>query len=171
MQGSHQTHNRTLQRKARWRMARMTAVLLLLGFIQAGAQVAAQTVTISANKMPLEKVCKEIEKQTGYFFVYAKDMEKSQPVSVQLKNEDLKTALNKVFDNSNLTYELVGKVVSVNTRRKAAPAQPKNESFIDTITLKGAVLTEKGPLENVSISSTLSKRSTLTDVKGNYVLK
>ncbi|WP_127132785.1 SusC/RagA family TonB-linked outer membrane protein [Pseudoflavitalea rhizosphaerae] len=171
MQGSNETHNRALQRRARWRLARMTAVLLLLGFIQAGAQVAAQTVTISANRMPLEKVCKEIEKQTGYFFVYARDLEKSKPVTVQLKNEELRTALNKVFNNSNLTYELVGKVVSVNTRKKAATDQPKSEPLTDTITLKGAVITEKGPLENVSISSSISKRSTLTDVKGQYVLK
>jgi TonB-linked SusC/RagA family outer membrane protein len=171
MQGSHQTHNRALQRKARWRMARITAVLLLLGCIQAGARLTAQTVTLSANKMPLEKICKEIEKQTGYYFVYAKDLERSQPVSVQLKNEAVKSALDKIFDGSNLRYELIGKVVSVNTKKKEAPVQSNNESITDTINVRGFVITEKGPLENVSISSTKSKRSTLTDLKGAYVLK
>ncbi len=171
MQGSHQTHNRALQRKARWRMARITAVLLLLGCIQAGTRLTAQTVTLSASKMPLEKICKEIEKQTGYFFVYAKDLEKSQPVSVQLKNEAVKSALDKIFEGSNLRYELIGKVVSVNTKKKAAPVQSNSESLADTINIHGVVITEKGPLENVSISSTKSKRSTLTDVKGAYLLK
>lgn len=171
MQGSHQTHNRALQRKARWRMARITAVLLLLGCIHAGAQLRAQTVTLSASKMPLEKICKEIEKQTGYYFVYAKDLEKSQPVSVQLKNEAVKSALDKIFEGSNLRYELIGKVVSVNTKKKAASVQSTSESIADTINIHGVVITEKGPLENVSISSTKSKRSTLTDEKGAYMLK
>lgn len=171
MQGSHQTHNRA-PRKARWRIARITAVLLLLGILQAGAQLEAQTVTLNATKMPLEKVCKEIEKQTGYFFLYSKNIEKVQPVTIQLKNEEVKSALEKVFDKSNLRYELIGKVVSVNTKKKEEfSSEQKAETYQDTINIHGGVITEKGALENVSITSSKSKRSTLTNIKGQFVLK
>lgn len=171
MQGSPKKYNRA-RLKARWQLARMTAAFLLLGILQAGAQLAAQTVTLNANKMPLEKVCKEIEKQTGYFFVYAKDLQKSQPVSVQLKNDDVRTALDKVFDGSALKYELIGKVVSVNTRKKPEASTPSgNSNLADTINVHGNVITEKGALENVSVTSTKSKRSTLTDIKGAFTLR
>lgn len=171
MQGSQQFHNRSRFR-GRWQLARMTAAFLLLGILQAGAQIAAQTVTLNANKMPLEKVCKEIEKQTGYFFVYAKDLQKSQPVSVQLKNDDVRTALDKVFDGSSLKYELIGKVVSVNTRKKQEPSsQAASNNPADTMNVHGNVITEKGVLENVSVTSTRSKRSTLTDIKGAFTLR
>ncbi|MBO9634239.1 MAG: TonB-dependent receptor plug domain-containing protein, partial [Chitinophagaceae bacterium] len=169
MRGSNQTHDRAI--RSRWRIARMTAVLLLLGLIQAGAQLTAQTVTLSANKMPLEQVCKEIEKQTGYFFVYAKDLQKSQTITVQLKNEEVKTALEKVFDRSNLKYEVIGKVVSVNTKKKAEAAEARTEAQTDTMNIYGAVITEKGPLENVSVTTSKSKKSALTDINGTYQIK
>ena len=66
---------------------RLTATFLLIGFMHAGANGFTQTVTLSVKNMPLEKVCKEIERQTGYYFVYASNMtDNSHLVNLYVKN-------------------------------------------------------------------------------------
>ena len=87
----------------RWRkcllVMKLTLILLIAFVLHAGARGTAQTVTLTVKDMPLEKVCKEIEKQTGYFFVYARDMNQSSiRVSISTNHVRVEEALHQVFD-------------------------------------------------------------------------
>lgn len=145
-------------------------MLMLPLALLAALPLGAQTVSLSVRKAPIDKVCKEIEKQTGFYFVYAKDLkEKEYPVSVDLKNEKVASAIAKVFEGSPFSYEVIDKVVSVNTASgaKAAPVAPVQ----DTLHIRGTVFGGGMMLPGASIMSAKTKKMVLSDTKGNYELK
>jgi TonB-linked SusC/RagA family outer membrane protein len=156
-------------------MRRMYRIHYLFLAAMMPATLFAQRVTLSVNKTPLEKVCKEVERQTGYYFVYSKDLrDTDQKITVDLKNAEVNTALQQIFERTPFRYEVTNKVVSVNTTPKPAHTE-KIAATKDTltITVKGRLYTnlDVTPLENASVSSSFSKRTTLTNEKGEFELK
>jgi TonB-linked SusC/RagA family outer membrane protein len=153
----------------------LTAFLFFNQLLHAGAYLYSQTVTLSVHDMPLEKVCREIEKQTGYYFVYAKDQdEKKHLISLQVKNELISTVLQKVFSGLPYSYSVIDKVVVINTVKHTAPAVPPvtTGTTIDTISLQGRVVNRQGEaLVNASVTTTKTKKATITDLKGTFKLK
>jgi len=152
---------------------RLTSILLLAGFLHAGAKGFTQTVTLSASRMPLDKVCSQIEKQTGYYFVYAKNMnEKQLLVSVELKNTALKEALRQVFSGLPFTYQVIDNVVVINTLGDSPPPPAALTPPADTIEVKGRVMSSQGePLANATVMTVKSKLVTQTNAKGEFALK
>ncbi|WP_170137727.1 SusC/RagA family TonB-linked outer membrane protein [Chitinophaga dinghuensis] len=148
---------------------------LLLAALLPASSLYAQRVTLSANRLPLEKVCKEVEKQTGYYFVYPKDLrEKEQQISVDLKDVPVTTALQQIFDRTPFNYQVTDKVVSVNTNAKKTDQEKVPKSIKDSvsITVKGRIYSANaGVLENASVSTSYTKKTTLTNSKGEYELK
>ncbi|SHK78019.1 TonB-linked outer membrane protein, SusC/RagA family [Chitinophaga jiangningensis] len=144
-------------------------MLLLAAFVVFAQGLSAQTVNLSLKNTPIEKACKEIEKQTGYNFVYPKELkDKNYQVNVDLKNSDVKSAIEKVFEGSPFEYKVINKVVSINTaaRREAATGP------VDTINITGRVYAENAVgMPNASVRSTFTKKQTLTDEKGYFTLK
>ncbi|RFS18782.1 SusC/RagA family TonB-linked outer membrane protein [Chitinophaga silvatica] len=133
--------------------------------------VQAQLVNLSVTNQPITKVCKEIEKQTGFYFIYANDLkDKSYPVSVNIKNQPVREALEKIFEGTPYAYEVNDKLVSVNTAKKTRIADPVPA---DTISITGIIYdgTGKGALENASVMTSITKRGAMTDVHGRFKLK
>ncbi|OQP52828.1 hypothetical protein A4H97_24320 [Niastella yeongjuensis] len=153
----------------------LTAFLFFNQLLQAGAFLYSQTVTLSVHDMPLEKVCREIEKQTGYYFVYAKDPdEKKHLISLQVKNELVTSVLQKVFSGLPYSYSVIDKVVVINTVKRTTPAVPPvtNSTMADTMSVQGRVVNRQGePLVNASVMTSNTKKSTITDLKGAFKLK
>ncbi len=166
-------HQRVLKRTTMQTINRMR--YLLLAALLPASSLHAQRVTLSANRLPLEKVCKEVEKQTGYYFVYPKDLrEKEQQISVDLKDVPVTTALQQIFERTPFNYQVTDKVVSVNTatRKPDQDKVPKSVKDSVSITVKGRIYSgAQGPLENASVSTSYSKKTTLTNSKGEYELK
>lgn len=157
---------RRLQAPATRRLFMLPLALL------AALPLRAQTVNLSVRKAPIEKVCKEIEKQTGFYFVYAKDLkEKEFPVSLDLKNEKVETAIAKVFEGSPFRYEVIDKVVSVNTASRVRPQAPPSQPVEDTMHIKGMVFGNGTPLPGASVMSVKTRKMVLSDAQGWYELK
>ncbi|QJB39162.1 SusC/RagA family TonB-linked outer membrane protein [Chitinophaga oryzae] len=148
---------------------------LLFCVLLPALSLSAQTVTLNATRMPLEKVCREVEKQTGYYFVYPEHLRQNSPlITVSLKNADIGTSLRRIFEHTTYRYEVTDKVVSVNTApQKNKLERPSSAKDSVTITVKGKILSEQtiGPLENASVSTSYSQKTTLTNEKGEFELK
>ena len=56
------------------RIMKLTGLLLVVGFIHVSASGYSQQVTLHVKDAPIEKVFREIERQTGYGFLYNKRM-------------------------------------------------------------------------------------------------
>ncbi|WP_155990168.1 hypothetical protein [Terrimonas ferruginea] len=79
---------------------KITAILLLEVCLQVSANGFSQSVTLKMENAPLEKVFSEVEQQSGYSFVYTKDvLARAKPVTVQLTNANIGETLNRCFTN------------------------------------------------------------------------
>ena len=89
---------------------KLTTLLLLGALFQVHAVGVAQTVNLSAKKVPMRKVLREVQKQTGYFvFFSTKELslltEKVQ-VNVEAKNVSLSAFLTELFKEQPISFEL-----------------------------------------------------------------
>ena len=82
------------------------------------------------KKGTLLEYFKDIEKETGYVFIYSKDIRPSlnQVVSVDLsRKKTITEKLSALFEKTNLVYEINGKQIVV----KRKTAVKKNLSMVD----------------------------------------
>lgn len=98
----------------------MPPLLLLIGCLPLSLRLFSQRITLSEKGSPLEKVFRHIEQQSGYVFFYDYAwLEKARPVTLELKDVPLMSALEGTFKNQPLKYSVVGKNIVV---------QPKTDS-------------------------------------------
>jgi hypothetical protein len=160
----------------------------------------AQRVTLSEKNVTLETVMDKIEKQTGYHFWLQTDLlNKSNNVSVKVRNASMESVLNEVFKGQPLSYSIIGKTIVI--RKKEPESEKKNESSIQKLLnspiqeirsiermepalaakvtlmpraereVKGKVTDEAGgALPGVNILLKGTQRGTATDTQGNYSL-
>ncbi len=155
------------------RVMKLTAIFLFTAFITASATGYSQKVTLFEKDAPLEKVLKEIKKQTGYVFFYDESwLEQSKKVTINVKNFPLEDALVVCFKDQPLTFSIVGTTIVLKRNQVAIQQQVNEEpSFPPPINVKGTVRNEKGePIEGISIVIKGTKKGTTTDVNGNFSL-
>lgn len=147
----------------------LNGILLLVS-----GSVCAQNITITLINAPLEKVFKEIKKQSGYNFVYTRDqIKKAVPVSIKVRDEPLKTVLDICFRDQPLAYITDGKhvIVKDKTERQSAPML-NSSPLIKAINISGKVVNENGnPLEGASVIAKMAKKGVSTDFKGEFILQ
>ncbi len=140
---------------------KLTAFFIFLFAIQSMAETYAQ-VSLREKNASLEKVLQTIKNQSGYDLVYQKEIvrSKGKPVTIFLTNATLVTALDVIFQNQDLDFELVGKIITVKEKSAKAQWPLNNKSNLvspfqqkDTLMdVKGRVINEKGePVIGASI--------------------
>ncbi len=153
-----------------------TAIILLTACLTASAGGYSQNITLNVKDVPLENVFQEIKKQSGYSFVYAKDLTtKSKKVTLQLNNATIEEALKKCFAGQPFTYKIINTVVIINTKDEAV-VRNQLEAISETgppIDVKGRVVNEKGePVAGANVQVKGDKNKvTNTDVNGFFELK
>jgi len=154
---------------------RLTAVLLLVGCLQVSANSIAQTITISEKNAPLDKVFKQIEKQTSYVFFYDDHiLQNAKKVDVNMKNASIEQVLQVCLKDTPLNYQIVGNTIIVVLKQKskgivdAVQGGDKGAAFID---VRGRVTNENGEaIAGVTVSVRGTKQATFTNVQGEFFL-
>ena len=112
-----------------WMVMKLTAIFLFVASLEVSAGTKAQTVTISLRNTPLEHVFKEVKKQTGYSFVYTRELiQQTANVSIDMKNASLQQVLDHLLAGQPLTYSIQDNIVIIKPRM--TPLPPK---LIDTV--------------------------------------
>ncbi len=99
--------NKTLESTKR----RVVLVLMLLFTIVYAGQANAQSkkVTIVTSGMTIIDVMHEIERQTGYMFVYNnKDINLNKVVKIDVANISVASVLETIFKSTDITYQMNG---------------------------------------------------------------
>lgn len=146
---------------------KLTTILILTACMQVGATGFGQRVSLSGQDMSLKKIFREIQKQTGYSFLYYdRDLENSKAVTISTKDAELPQVLNQVFANQPLTYRIIDKTVVINEKiAKTFPVPP-------VIEVRGRVINEKGEgIAGVTIAVKGTKKATASDGNGFFTLK
>ena len=153
----------------------VTAILLFSVCLTATAGGQTQSITISANNVKLEKIFREIKKQTNYVFFYdAHVLRDTKPVSIHVKNGSIEEVLKESLRDQPLDFSIEKETITI--FKKAASSLDK----ISTVAaappiphllneIRGIVKDEKGnPLAGVSVIIKGTKKGTSTGTDGSF---
>lgn len=151
------------------RIMKLTAIILLAACLQVSARSGAQTVTLSEKNAPLQKVFKEIKRQTGYNFLYTlEQLAEAGPVTVEVRNVSLQEALDRCLQNKVLSYTIVDKTVVVKRKVPVVVNVEKNPLPTE---VKGKVINEKGePVVGATVKIKGTEIGTSTNENGEFTL-
>ena len=146
----------------------ITALILLIGLLQASAATFAQKISLNEKNAPLKKVISSIEQQSGYVFFYDnKDLAKEE-VTIRVNNVNITEALDQCFKSLPLSYKITNKTIVLSKIEQAVPEKVKPVAIVAT-TITGTVTDEKGtPLPGATVTILETNVSTSTDANGNY---
>lgn len=123
------------------------------------------TVTVNLKNATVKDLFDVIEKQTTYRFSYRDvEVQGKNNVSVNVKNEELKTLLTRELTKNELTYTVSGNKIVIT---------PLNRQKPETGTVSGRVLDANGePVIGATVvEKGASGNGTVTDVDGYFTLK
>lgn len=143
---------------------KLSMLLILFSILQAKANVHAQgSITLNMQQAEIVKVLNKIEKKGEFRFLYNYDLSSlKKRVDVNFENTDLKTALQKLFTGTDLTY----KVLDNNLVVVMAGGGVKQ-----AIRITGTVTGPSGELlSGVTVQVKGGTNGTSTDNKGQFTL-
>ena len=163
-----------------WLGMKLTAILLLVAFLQVSAKGVSQGITLNVKRASLEKVMAEIERQSGYRFLYTKaELDKSKAIDVSVSNVDLITALTACFQEQPFEYSLVGNNIVLQM-----PAPPPSSGVVASffhflspgsnpppVKFKGKIVNDQGkPLEDAAVQLKGTRYHVYADRNGVFEL-
>ncbi len=151
---------------------KLTAILLIVAFVQIKAETFAQKVAINVNNAKLSEVIAQLRKQTDYDFLYNNEVIKDvKSVTIKMKNADLREVLDSCFSGLPLTYSISNKTVLIMSRPAPRPGSingliPRKQRVSGTVTEA-----ETGtPLVGATVGIEGTATGTNTDEKGFFSL-
>ncbi|QDW27905.1 SusC/RagA family TonB-linked outer membrane protein [Pedobacter sp. KBS0701] len=149
-----------------WRVMRLTTIIILITLMQVSAAGFAQNVTLNHKNVSLEKIFREIHRQTGYDFLYNRDIiMKKQSVNLSAYNQPLEAVLNSCLDKLALEFSIEDKMIVI--KEKVLTENRKN--FAIDLTISGKVTDTAGKaLSNASVKNVTQNKSVITSENGNF---
>jgi TonB-linked SusC/RagA family outer membrane protein len=150
---------------------KLTAILLFAACLQVSAKTYSQTVTLNVQNAPLDKVVKEIEKQTKVNFFYEEGLfQNAKPVTVSVNNSTLEQTLELCFRQQPFEFKVVKNTVFIK-RKQVVNIEQAKATEIKNGDLKGRVLTREGePLVSANVVNKHTGKGTTTDANGNFYM-
>lgn len=149
---------------------KMLTLILFIACLAASAKGLAQNITISLKNAPLEKVFKEIERQSHYRFVYTREqLANGFPITIDIKNSSVESVLFICFKDQPVAYKIESKYILVTNRIVAKVIASVN---VELINITGKVVNEKNePLVGITITIRGSRKMAVTDSYGEFAIK
>lgn len=144
---------------------RLMLILLTVACLHAGARGIAQGLTLNVKNAPLEKVFSEIEKQSGFSFIYEKkQLTRAVPVTLSVQNSRLDEVLSLLFRGQPLGYSISSKFIVI-----SAKSTEEKVANVPVIDVRGRLVNEKDePVAGASVVVKGSKRGVSTDENGEF---
>ena len=151
-------------------MMRLTAILMLIGFVHVSASVYSQRTNLELRmkNATVEEVLQKIEEQSNLYFLYRSDFLKNLPeVSIDATGLRVEEVLNKIIVPYGFEYEIDDKVVVI--RKLGEPLVLNMQQ--QTKTVEGKVIDSNGAaLPGVTVVVKGSTNGTVTNLDGFYQL-
>lgn len=151
---------------------KLTAFLMLATCLHVAAHSDGQTITLKSKDLPVRKVMKEIQKQTGLnIFVNEDLLSKAGKISVDVKRMPVAELINLCLPKEDYSFKIVDGTIVI--RDKTDENDSVNELFNipPPIHVHGKVVNEKGePLEGVTVQVKGTQRATFTNANGEFDL-
>ncbi len=166
---------RTLLTAQTLRIMKLLSVLILAACLSAAATGHSQRVTLAVKDAPLEKVFRSIQQQTGYDFLFTKQMLKeSKPVSVELRDADLEEALAACLKGQPLGFSIENNAIVISRRPatlKDGPVALSPVEALPPVDIKGRIINDLGEPVQASITVKGTTVGTTSNSEGYFELK
>lgn len=138
--------------------------LTIVAMSSLGLALMAQSISINLNQASIKYAIQEIEKQSGYKFIYVStDLDTDKTVSINA--HDLQEAVRQMLAEQGLTFKIEGNSIIVH-RPEKNELQEKKE-----ITIKGTIKDVTGaPIIGATIKEKGTSNGTITDMDGMFTL-
>ena len=150
------------------RMKLMVFMLFLsVGLLQAmGTYGQVTSLTLEARNETVQQVLDKIEAQSEFSFFYNnKQVNVDRLVSINTKNQNVFSILNKLFDGTDVTYKVLDKSIILSIKENKG-----NTSLQEDKRVSGIVLDEKGePVIGANVMVKGTTNGTVTDMDGKFV--
>lgn len=149
---------------------KVTAIIILSACLTSSAIGYSQKVTISEKNASLEKVLKEIKKQTDYFFFYNVNIfDGAKPVTIQAKDLAIEQLLKEILQDQPLDYSIENKTITI---VKKNPSIIKEQTPLPSpITVRGHILNDTGePVKATVTVKGTGKAATSTNDNGEFAI-
>lgn len=143
--------------------------ILLLCLALLGTQLArSQPFHFRFKNAALETVLNEVEKKTGYHFIYTREeLESGTPVTLSISAANMETLLRAIFQNQPLSYSQKNQYVTIFRQDKPERTTVKTER----LTIRGVVRSENDePVAGATVHATATNVATSTDPRGAFEL-
>jgi len=157
--------------KQLFRIMKLTALLLFIGFLHLSATSRSQTISLNIRSQSLGKVFEAIEKQTNLTVIYNdRFVNPATQVSIQVTNRPLAQTLESLLKPISLTYHLTRNTIVIT----GAPAKENKQATPSSLnlrqrTISGRVVDDQGkPLTGATVSVKGTAVAVTTDAQGNY---
>ncbi|MCL6268216.1 SusC/RagA family TonB-linked outer membrane protein [Flagellimonas myxillae] len=150
---------------------KLTTILVIVSFFQIQASTYSQTTKISLDltQVRVEKVLDEIERNTDFkFLADTQEVNLGRIVSIKVKNEKIKTILDRIFTDGNVVYSILGKQIVL--KRNTQILTDGNNPVVQRSVSGTAVDADGQPLPGVNVIEKGTGNGTSTDFDGNYTL-
>lgn len=154
------------------RVMKLTVIMVLAFCLHAGANGFSQNITLSVHNVSVEKVFKEIRKQTGYSFFYKTTvLGKKTKLSISVKDAGIREVLDICFKELPVEYAIVAQTVVISPKKTKPVTEPVKiieEVFAE---IRGTVKSSTGePLSGASVQLKGTTTGTTTDDAGRFSL-
>jgi len=124
-------------------------------------------ITISVKNKTIKEALMEIEKQSKFVFIYnSETVNLNQKVSIEAKDEPIRTVLDRLLKNAAVDYEISDhQIVIFNKNKKSSQGKG------GPLSVSGKIVDEAGePLIGVSVLVKGTTQGVITDIEGKYSL-
>ena len=160
----------SLNLKRTIKIMKITELMLAVCLSSVVASTYAQTATlnVSAKNETLEKVLKQIEKQSEFLFFYnLEEINKNEKISISEKNANIQTVLDAIAAKTGLKYTIKDRhiVLTSETAPASSAAAQQNRK------VTGTVSDAFGPVAGANVIQKGTTNGTTTDMDGNFSIE
>lgn len=154
-------------------VVKLVTIFLVAACLQVSASGYGQNISVSGKDLTLKKVFNEIQKQTGYSFLYFdKDLQNAKRITIDVQNEDLKDVLNRIFSGQPLTYTIIQNTIVVKVKPVEIHTTETTALQVQKIDVQGSIVNENNePVAGASIRVKGETSGAVSDAQGKFIVR
>ena len=159
----------SLNLKRTIKIMKLTVLMLAVCLSSVVASTYAQTATlnVSAKNETLEKVLKQIEKQSEFLFFYnLEEVNKNEKISIRKKNANIQDVLDAIATKTGLRYTIKDRHIVLTTEHVSNAAISQQSQKVT-----GVVSDLMGPVAGANVIQKGTTNGTTTDLDGKFSIE
>ena len=160
----------SLNLKRTIKIMKLTVLMLAVCLSNVVASTYAQTATlnVSAKNETLEKVLKQIEKQSEFLFFYnLEEINKNEKISINEKNANIQTVLDAIAAKTGLKYTIKDRHIVLTSE----PAPASTAAAQQDRKVTGTVSDAFGPVAGANVITKGTTNGKTNDMDGNFSIE